>query len=81
MESHASAARTGLIGAARDGLATSVRRLYTDLDGAVTLGVAVILATIAFVGNGGRVVPRLPTPGPRRPYLLVVGYKSRTPGV
>jgi O-antigen ligase len=53
MESHASAARTGLIGTARDGLATSVRRLYTDLDGAVTLGVAVILATIAFVGNGG----------------------------
>lgn len=53
MESHASAARTGLIGAAREGVATSVRRLYTDLDGAVTLGVAVILATIAFVGNGG----------------------------
>jgi O-antigen ligase len=53
MESHASAARTGLIGAAREGLASSVRRLYTDLDSAVTLGVAVILATIAFVGNGG----------------------------
>src|SRR4051812_26885771 len=53
MESHASAARTGLIGAARDGLATSVRRLYTDLDAAITLGVAGVLATIAFVGNGG----------------------------
>src|SRR5437764_16216 len=53
MESHASAARGRLIGTARDGLAASVRRLYTDLDGAVTLAVAVILATIAFVGNGG----------------------------
>src|SRR5919108_4188766 len=53
MESHASAARNGLIGSARDGLATTVRRLYTDLDGAVTLGVAVVLATVAFVGNGG----------------------------
>jgi tetratricopeptide (TPR) repeat protein len=53
MESHASAARGRLIGTARDGLASSVRRLYTDLDGAVTLSVAVILATIAFVGNGG----------------------------
>src|SRR5919201_4492477 len=53
MESHASAARGRLIGTARNGLAASVRRLYTDLDGAVTLGVAVVLATIAFVGNGG----------------------------
>jgi hypothetical protein len=53
MESHASAARGGLIGAAREALATSVRRLYTEVDVAVTVGVAVVLATIAFVGNGG----------------------------
>lgn len=53
MESHASAARDGLIGAAREALATSVRRLYTEIDVAVTVGVAVVLATIAFVGNGG----------------------------
>ncbi|MDQ6811459.1 MAG: O-antigen ligase family protein, partial [Actinomycetota bacterium] len=53
MESHASAARDGLIGAAREALATSVRRLYTEVDVAVTVGVAVVLATIAFVGNGG----------------------------
>src|SRR4051794_5508120 len=53
MESHASADRGRLIGSAREALATSARRLYTDLDSAVTLGVAVILATTAFVGNGG----------------------------
>src|SRR5690242_14957979 len=53
MESHVSAARDGLIGAARHGLVVSVRRLYTDVDVAVTVGVAAVLTTVAFVGNGG----------------------------
>ena len=53
MESHASAARGGLIGAARESISTSVRRLYTDVDAAVTVGVAAVLATTAFVANGG----------------------------
>ena len=53
MESHASAARGGLIGAAREALSASVRRLYTEVDAAVAVGIAVVLATIAFVGNGG----------------------------
>src|SRR3954452_17280605 len=53
MESHASAARTGLIGLVRDRVASWARRLYTEVDAAVTVGIAVVLATIAFVGNGG----------------------------
>jgi O-antigen ligase len=53
MESHASAARTGLIRSARDTIASWARRLYTEADVAVTVGVGVVLATIAFVGNGG----------------------------
>jgi hypothetical protein len=53
MESHASAARDGLIGAAREAVSASVRRLYTEVDAAVTVGIAVVLAAIAFVGNGG----------------------------
>ncbi len=53
MESHASAARTGLIGLVRDTVASWVRRLYTEVDAAVTVGIAVVLAAIAFVGNGG----------------------------
>src|SRR6476659_1735981 len=55
MESHASAARSsrgGLVGA-RTRIAAHARRLYTDLDTAVALGVAAILAAIAFIGNGG----------------------------
>src|SRR5262245_38329084 len=54
MESHASAARSsrGLDGA-RTRIAAHARRLYTDVDTAVVLGVAAILAAIAFIGNGG----------------------------
>src|SRR4051812_45629660 len=53
MESHASAARTQSIAGARSRVAATVRRLYTDLDAAIALGVAAILAAIAFIGNGG----------------------------
>jgi tetratricopeptide (TPR) repeat protein len=53
MESHASAARGGLIGSARDRLAAAARRIQIPLDFVVTAGVAAVLVTIAFVGNGG----------------------------
>ncbi len=52
MESHASAAR-GVTGTARSRLAAFARRLYSDLDAPVTIGIASVLATTAFVGNGG----------------------------
>jgi tetratricopeptide (TPR) repeat protein len=53
MESHASAARGRVTGTARSRLAAFARRLYSDLDAPVTIGIAGVLATIAFVGNGG----------------------------
>jgi hypothetical protein len=53
MESHASAARTHVMDTVRGGMAASVRRLYTDLDPAISVAVAALLAAIAFVGNGG----------------------------
>jgi tetratricopeptide (TPR) repeat protein len=53
MESHASAARGGLIGTARERVAASARRFHAELDAVVTAGVAAVLAAIAFVGNGG----------------------------
>src|SRR4051794_30258952 len=53
MESHASAARNGLIGSARDRIAAAARRLQLPLDLALTAGLAAVLAAIAFVGNGG----------------------------
>jgi O-antigen ligase/polysaccharide polymerase Wzy-like membrane protein len=37
----------------RSGVAASVRRLYSDLDTGISILVAALLATIAFVGNGG----------------------------
>jgi tetratricopeptide (TPR) repeat protein len=53
MESHASAARDGLIGSVRDTVASGARRLHTRADAVITVGVAAVLAAIAFVGNGG----------------------------
>jgi O-antigen ligase len=42
-----------LIGTVRGGVAASVRRLLTDLDPAIAVAVAALLAATAFVGNGG----------------------------
>src|SRR3954463_12420605 len=53
MESHASAARGRVAGTARARAIASVRRLRIGLDAVVTVGVATVLATTAFVGNGG----------------------------
>jgi tetratricopeptide (TPR) repeat protein len=40
-------------GSVRSGFAASVRRLYTDVDAAISVAVAGLLGAIAFVGNGG----------------------------
>jgi O-antigen ligase/polysaccharide polymerase Wzy-like membrane protein len=37
----------------RGGMAASVRRLYTDVNVAISIAVAALLAALAFVGNGG----------------------------
>jgi O-Antigen ligase len=42
-----------VIGSARGAAVASVRRVFTELDLAIAVGVAALLAAIAFVGNGG----------------------------